>query len=659
MNKKVGRIIIFIIISIILEILVFNYGAIRSFFNGQEKSVEYELNVSTENDKYNYVLTINNLDVVLTSINIIYKENYEDIVKYETYFISEDDTNYKRISDKYMVANKDNNYIQLDTHTKAKEVKILIQSKKQLEIDNILINHANFNISIIRILLIFAIINLIYYIKTKKIYKIEYNKNSKNQLILLYGILELIIIIIAFYFILSNNMSEKVIKLEGLSYQEQISQTESLLNGQIRLLVNPSEELMNLDDPYNPGLRAENNVEYMYDTAYYNGNYYSYFGIAPILTLIMPIKIIFNIYFSLNVYTLLFILVSIFLIFLVYKKIIDKYIKKVSLFNFILGFIAIIFGSSLLLLLRGYKYDIVCVSGIMFFLLAMVLLIDLNEKSKYRKLKLVIAGLATGLVVLSKPSYILYYLIIGYLLFIYLKNKELDRKTKIIDVLFYLVPLGLLAILQMAYNYARFDNIFEFGAKYQLTSSNMNYAMTPTFGKIIEGIGKYIFTLPVINIFKFPFVFPSYEISQTALNEFCYQSKLVGLIAIPVVWGILLKGELKNTVKTQEDRNLLYLINMAIITVILFIVLNTVSAGICDAYSVEFKLIAVMFGIIILLKILENRESNDIINKIFLIVCIATLLLFIPLSMTTELNLLSDMSNKLTIYLKNFFEFWS
>ena len=659
MNKKIGRIFIFIIISIIIELLIFNYGAIRSFINGSERHIEYQLELSYKNNKNNYILTINNLDEILTSVNINYKNDYKEIIKYETYFISEDDTNYKKIKDKYMLANKNNTYIQLDTHTNAKEVKIFFQSEKQLEIDSVIINHSNLNFSIVRILIVFAIVNLIYYIKTKKIYKIEYNKNSKQQFLVIFGILLFTIIFITIYYMKEIDVSQYNMLQEDILDQEQIMQTEALLNGSISLLVKPPQELIDLQDPYNHGLREENNIEYMYDTAYYNGNYYSYFGIAPIITLIMPIKIIFNMYLPLKIYTLLFILIAIFLIFLVYKKIVEKYIKKISLFNFILGFITIVFGSSLLLLLRGEKYDIVCASGITFFLLAIFLLLDLNEESRYRKLKLFFAGLSTGLIVLSKPSYILYYLILSYLIIMYLKNIKLDRKTKIYDMLIYFIPLSLLAIFQMTYNYLRFDSIFEFGAKYQLTSYNMIYAMTPTLGKIIEGVGKYIFTLPIINVFDFPFVVPNFNSTNTALNELCYQNKIVGLAAIPIVWVILLIGELKNNIKTKEDKELKNLINISLITVLLFIILNTVSAGICDAYSIEFKIIAVLVCTIIWLKILENKENENILNKIFLIVCIATLLLFIPLSLTTESNLLLDMNNETTVYLKNFFEFWT
>ena len=177
--------------------------------------------------------------------------------------------------------------------------------------------------------------------------------------------------------------------------------------------------------------------------------------------------------------------------------------------------------------------------------------------------------------------------------------------------------------------------------------------------KILEGIGKYIFTLPIINIFEFPFVVPNFDTTNTALNELCYQNKLVGLVAIPIVWVILLIGELKNNIKTKKDKELINLINISLITILLFIVLNTISAGICDAYSIEFKIIAVIFSIIIWLKLLENKENDSILNKIYLIVCIATLLLFIPLSLTTLDNFLVNTNNETTIYLKNFFEFWA
>ena len=44
MYKKIKKIFIILLISIFIEILFFNYGAIRSLYNGERKSVEYEVN---------------------------------------------------------------------------------------------------------------------------------------------------------------------------------------------------------------------------------------------------------------------------------------------------------------------------------------------------------------------------------------------------------------------------------------------------------------------------------------------------------------------------------------------------------------------------------------------------------------------------------------
>ena len=85
--------------------------------------------------------------------------------------------------------------------------------------------------------------------------------------------------------------------------------------------------------------------------------------------------------------------------------------------------------------------------------------------------------------------------------------KNLKLKNKIMDGLFVLVPLGIFAVFQMILNYLRFDNIFEFGAKYQLTSFNMISCMQITFGKVFAGIMEYLFRTPNINPLNFPFVF--------------------------------------------------------------------------------------------------------------------------------------------------------
>ena len=337
---------------------------------------------------------------------------------------------------------------------------------------------------------------------------------------------------------------------------------------------------------------------------------------------------------------------------MLYKKLVNKYIKKISLFNFYLGFYAIFFGTNFLTLFRGAKYDIVVSSGIMFLLISMNIAMSIYKNLKYKYIKLILLGITLSLVVLSKPNFIVYYLIVLYLLLD--SMKKMTIKEKLIDSIFILVPLGGFAIFQMIFNYLRFDNIFEFGAKYQLTSFNMIYCMSFTFGKIFAGIVEYVFRIPSLNPLVFPFVFINTETSLVSINEVCYENRLIGLIAIPILWIYMFT---KNILKT--NKNLSNFIRLILTVSLISIILNSCLGGICEAYSIDFKLMLCIGAIILLLKHIENKNQDKDANKVFLILCLATILILLPIGLTTERNFLIDLRSSCTVFFKNIFEFWT
>jgi hypothetical protein len=267
-------------------------------------------------------------------------------------------------------------------------------------------------------------------------------------------------------------------------------------------------------------------------------------------------------------FNFVYIFISIIALYSLYKKLIDKYVKKISLCNFYLGFYTIILASNILTLLRGLKYDIVVTSGIAFLLISLNLAISLQNNSKYKKLKLILLGITSSLIVLSKPNLIIYYFLI--LFFINTSFKSYDFKDKIKNYSFILIPLGVFAIFQMVLNYIRFDNILEFGARYQLTGFNMNYCMSITFGKVYAGLMEYIFRTPTINPLKFPFVFKNVDMSAASMNEICYENGLLGLIGIPILYIYLIKG---NILKKKSNVELKNFVNISLIISILSIII--------------------------------------------------------------------------------------
>ena len=65
---------------------------------------------------------------------------------------------------------------------------------------------------------------------------------------------------------------------------------DALANGSIALLEEPSDEFKNLENPYDAQERAslDREKDYIWDTAYYNGKQYVYFGILPMLISFLP-----------------------------------------------------------------------------------------------------------------------------------------------------------------------------------------------------------------------------------------------------------------------------------------------------------------------------------------------------------------------------------
>lgn len=645
--KKYKIIFLSIIITLFIEIFICNYGYFRTIFTGNnDLRKEYRI----ENDS----IVIDNVDVRVTNITFIYSNELTDKVTYNLSYTSEENSNTIQINSK-LILEKGKHYINFDTHSNCKQIKVRLLTESDLQFKTILINHPNINISLIRMIIIFSFAIFGMLVRENKIYEKEYNSNSKCQNNIFLIVLLLVCVAVFSYIVKQYDTENFWLEKDEIDKEDSIlMQTESIVNGQIELMEEPSEELKNMENPYDSTKRGEEGVPYLYDVAYYNGHYYNYFGIAPIITTILPFRLITGCYTHMYIFNIAYMFIAIFALYLVYKKLVNRYIKKLSLCNFYLGFYAILFGSNIFTLLRGAKYDIVLTSGIAFLLISINLSISIYDKEKTKYLKLISLGITTGLIVLSKPNLIIYYLLIFILCLI--SMRKLSLKEKIKDGIFIFIPLGILAIFQMFLNYIRFDSIFEFGAKYQLTGFNMTSCMSITFGKIYAGLVEYIFKMPVINPLKFPFIFINTDISHISINEICYENRLLGLMAIPILYAYFLK---RNVMKKAKNKELNLFVQICIAVSIFAIIISTCLGGICEAYSIDFKLILAIGAVLILLKWIELNEGKEDINKIFLILCVATIIIMLPISLTTESNFLIDFSSDTTAFLKNIFEFWS
>ena len=647
---KHKKIFLSILITIFIEIFICNFPFFRTIITGNTNlKAEY-----TYTNSINQI-SIQNINTRITSIKINYKDNIKDKISYDLSYKAEESSNTIYLNKKTLLKHN-NHYINFDTHSKCKNINLYLTTDNQnLTIDSIILNHPNLNISIIRIIIIFTFIIFIIKIKNKSIYIKQYNKDSKQQKKIFKFNLFMFCSLITIYAICQHSPRTFFIEKENINKEDSIlMQTEAIMNGQIHLTEEPDQLLNKMKNPYDYYQRQIQGINYLYDVAYYKGKYYNYFGITPILTSILPFRIITGKYTHTYIFNLIYLFISIASLYSLYKKLINKYIKNLSLCNFYLGFYTIIFASNIFTLIRGLKYDIVLTSGISFLLISLNLAISLYNNHKHKTLKLILLGITTSLIVLSKPNLIIYYFLI--LFFIIISFKNLNIKEKIKNYSLIIIPLSIFAIFQMFLNYIRFDNILEFGAKYQLTSFNMNYCMSITFGKIYAGLMEYIFKTPTVNPLQFPFIFTNNNISLISINETLYENRLIGLISIPILYIYLIKD---NILKKANNKELKKFINISITTTILSIIIYTCFGGICETYSIDFKLILSISAVILSLKWVEQNKNNQDINNIFLLLCISTIIIMIPISLTTESNFLASNSRDLTIFFKNIFEFWT
>lgn len=640
--RKNKIILVSILITLFVEIFLCNYGFFRTLFSGNRNlKPKFEVDGS--------LIYVTDIDVKVTSINFKYKEPLIDKVTYNLEYFPEGTSKALQIRPKIILPQNEQ-YINFNTGVNCKGIMIDRLTETDLQIEEIILNHPNINISLIRMFLVFIVVIFILEVRSGKFFDKEYDRNSKEMNIVFLINLTTMLVFTILYMVCQFNLESYILKPEEIDPTDSIlAQTEAIVNGQIELLEEPSEELKAMDNPYDSEKRDNEGVPYLYDVAYYDGHYYNYFGIAPILTLILPFRLITGNYLPTCIFNILYIVIAVFALYGLYKKLVDKYIKKISLYNFYLGFYAILFASNIFTLFRGMKYDIVIASGIGFLLIALNLSLSIYKNPKFKILKLILLGITTALVVLSKPNLIVYYLLILFFVLCTMKDKTIKEKIK--DLSFVAVPLGVLAIFQMWLNYVRFDSILEFGAQYQLSGLNVTTSMGFSINKAYAVIMEYLFRIPTINPLNFPFIFANHDTAFTAINEVCYENRLVGLAIIPILWAYLLNRDVK------KEKGLKYFINVCLITSVLGMLVAGCTGGICEAYAIDFKLILSIGAVILLLKWLEDRREDK--NKIFLILCITTILLMLPLSLTTESSFLSNFASNVSVALKNIFEFWS
>lgn len=649
MKNDYKKIILIFVVAIFLEVIVFNITSYRTLLGNYETKIytdaEMELVESPEGLSY---LKIDDIDSEIVTFKLELKK-YDAVTGYRVLYSDETSKEFFSLSSKYYLDdNEKSHYIPLYLSGKTKSLILSLEEHiyNAEVLDRVVLNEKiPFEFNVVRFITVLGILLFVYALKNAKIFQEDYSKKSLKQEYILLGIVAVFFLLLS---VINTYSSEEPSENENTFFNFSTTQgmynkdfVDSLKEGKFCLNFEPSEKFLNLEDPYDMQERGEleREVDYKWDTAYYNGKFYVYFGILPALLLFLPYNLLTGKYLKISIVTYGFSILIFILLKEILLKILSRYFEKIKFKN-VVYYLIILLSGTLIFYANGMSrfYEVVIISGLYFVLQGINFILNALENEKNRHLNIFFGCLFMALSVACRPTDLLAsLLILPYLikLFIdYIKQIK-NNKTKLTKLVFAVaIPYITVGCALMWYNYVRFDNVFDFGSKYQLTINNM-VELESRVASIPAGILCNLFSIPNF-IPDFPFITHSNDIA--IFYGYYYIENMIGgaLAMAPICLAIFFIAKFNKKIKNKE---LKVIVNSLTIIGIFLAIISTAMAGSNQRYLIDYIWMLILAGILIfsgLYEVLKSEESKKIITIILAAITIYTVIIGILAGVIAE-----------------------
>jgi len=516
----------------------------------------------------------------------------------------------------------------------------------------------------IRFVIIVAILFLLLCLKNKEYCKkisyfcfdYLYDKNNRRQKIgfVAFASSALILNFLVSYSVYGfkdNELAAKWIKM----YSHHM--TDAFLKGQLHLDIEVPKALIEAKKPYDPKYRDlhgmiinfnrksmdshENSL--LGDHTYYDGKYYSYFGVVPVAMLFVPYKLLSGHYLPSTFGAFLFASLTTVLLLLLWKQIAQNYLNKIPYFFFLTGGVVLYACSFIPIVLAENRFHTIAqFSALAFVILGVLCLLRRN---------IFLGCLCFALAVGCRPSAIFWSLLIPVLLWD--KRRELLNIKGLSAIM---IPFTVVGSVLAWYNYARFGSPFTFGVGYMITNANQM-----TFTSLISPIGKlhmtiktFLFVLfnpPNFDV-TFPFITQKISTVQMSKSSFMYDKELIaGIFWFPVMWFLFFIGKVKIL------RNFIF---ACILISLLSILVCALIGGSAFRYSMDFSWALGLCSLVCVFCLFERHRlqiQGRITLKAYYIFGFITVIFvfFIVLSYRAAFDYISPLDPKIWHYLARTF----
>lgn len=413
-----------------------------------------------------------------------------------------------------------------------------------------------------------------------------------------------------------------VFEVGGDNAQQYAELARAMAHGQLYLEEEPPSWLQEMEDPYDKGARDElqkqTGEEYLFDVAYYDGHYYVYFGVVPVLLFYLP----FYLLTGANFPTAIGVLVSVLAFVLGVSALLDRFaryhFKHVSLGLYLLLQIPLVMCCGVLYLLKFPTfYSLPIALGLAFSVWG--LYFWMRGRASARPEGWYLAGsLCMALVAGCRPQLVM----LSFLAFplfwrSYITKRRLFTPAGAREFACLVAPYVVVASGIMGYNYARFGSFTDFGANYNLTVNDMTKRGW-NIGRLAPALFAY-FLQPPSASGVFPFL-QAAPFETTYMGQTIKEVTFGGILAcLPVLWILPFSRRILSLrIRQRSTRTIAGVIVVLIGAGVVVALADAEMAGILQRYYADFSFMFLAAVVLLAFIVNENMKPGSTVHVLLM-----------------------------------------
>ena len=411
-------------------------------------------------------------------------------------------------------------------------------------------------------------------------------------------------------------------KTGGDNAQQYAELAKAMADGQLYLEVEPPQWLVDMDNPYDKGAREElqkqTGEEYLFDVAYYEGHYYVYFGVVPVLLFYLPFYLLTGASFP----TAIGVLISCIAFILGITGLLDRFaryhFKRVSLGLLLLLQIPLVMCSGILYLIKFPTFYSLPIMLALAFTVWGLYCWMRGRASEKAWLWYLAGSLCMALVAGCRPQ-LLVFSLLAFPLFWrkFITEKHITTKKGIKEFICLIAPYAVVAVGIMMYNRARFGSFTDFGANYNLTVNDMTQRGTNP-GRFLPALFAYFLQTPSTTG-VFPWIQPT-TFDTTYMGQTIKEVTFGGIFAcLPVLWLLAFSRRiLAFRFRTRSTNTIAGVVITMLVSGVIVALLDAQMAGILQRYYADFTLLFLVPVILLAFIVNEACKPEELNHKVFL-----------------------------------------